>query len=123
VLINRLTKFDKNVNVLFGRSWRVHNSKFLPKGGFAQGQDRPQFCLNSNLEDLWVLPDYIGKGVGKTLFKHAIQQAKLSGAERLELDADPNAAPFYTRMGCQVVGESISEWGRAIPHMTYNLHS
>ncbi len=75
------------------------------------------------LEDLWVLPDYIGKGVGKTLFKHAIRQAKLSGAERLELDADPNAEPFYTKMGCQVVGQSMSEWGRAIPHMVYNLQS
>lgn len=75
------------------------------------------------LEDLWVLPDYIGKGVGKNLFKHAIQQASPSGAERLELDADPNAEPFYTRMGCQVVGESISEWGRVVPHMAYNLQS
>lgn len=75
------------------------------------------------LEDLWVLPEYIGKGVGKNLFKHAIRQANLSGAERLELDADPNAEPFYTRMGCQVIGESISEWGRAIPHMAYNLQS
>jgi GNAT superfamily N-acetyltransferase len=73
------------------------------------------------LEDLWVLPDYIGKGVGKKLFEHGIQQANLSGAERLELDADPNAEPFYTRMGCQVVGESLSEWGRTIPHMVYNL--
>ncbi|NWG35655.1 MAG: GNAT family N-acetyltransferase [Chloroflexi bacterium] len=73
------------------------------------------------LEDLWVLPDYIGKGVGRKLFEHAIQQADLSGAERLELDADPNAEPFYTRMGCKAAGESISEWGRAIPHMTYNL--
>jgi GNAT superfamily N-acetyltransferase len=73
------------------------------------------------LEDLWVLPDYIGKGVGKKLFEHAIGQAKQSGAERLELDADPNAEPFYTKMGCRVVGESISEWGRAIPHMIYDL--
>jgi GNAT superfamily N-acetyltransferase len=73
------------------------------------------------LEDLWVLPDYIGKGVGKKLFEHGIWQANLSGAERLELDADPNAEPFYTRMGCQVLGEKISEWGRTIPHMVYNL--
>ncbi len=73
------------------------------------------------LEDLWVLPDYIGKGVGRNLFEHAIQQANLSGAERLELDADPNAEPFYTRMGCQVIGESISEWGRAVPHLAYHF--
>jgi len=73
------------------------------------------------LEDLWVLPDYIGKGVGRNLFEHAIQQAKLSGAQYLELEADPNAEPFYARMGCQRIGENISEWGRAIPRMRYYL--
>lgn len=26
----------------------VHTSKFLPRGGFAQGQNRPNICLNSN---------------------------------------------------------------------------
>jgi len=73
------------------------------------------------LEDLWVLPDYIGKGIGRKLFEHAIEQAHLSGADHLELDADPNATPFYMRMGCHVVGERISEWGRSIPHMVYEL--
>ena len=73
------------------------------------------------LEDLWVLPDYIGKGIGRKLFEHAIEQAQLSGADHLELDADPNAAPFYMRMGCHPVGERISEWGRSIPHMVYEL--
>lgn len=73
------------------------------------------------LEDLWVLPDYIGKGVGRNLFEHAVRQAKLSGSQYLELEADPNAEPFYTRMGCRIIGESISEWGRAIPHMIYDL--
>ena len=69
------------------------------------------------LEDLWVLPDYIGKDIGRKLFEHAIKQAQLSGADHLELDADPNATPFYTRMGCHVVGERISEWVWAVPYM------
>lgn len=73
------------------------------------------------LEDLWVLPDYIGKGVGRKLFEHAVMQAKLSGLPYLELEADPNAEPFYTKMGCHKIGERISEWGRAIPHMIYDL--
>ncbi|MGQ9549674.1 MAG: GNAT family N-acetyltransferase [Roseiflexus sp.] len=73
------------------------------------------------LEDLWVSPDHIGQGIGRKLFAHAIKQALLSGADHLELDADPNAAPFYTRMGCCIAGERISEWGRAVPHMIYDL--
>ncbi|MCE9645332.1 MAG: GNAT family N-acetyltransferase [Chloroflexi bacterium] len=73
------------------------------------------------LEDLWVLPDFIGKGIGKRLFGHVLEQAKLSGARHLELDADPHAQSFYVKMGCRVVSESVSEWGRNIPHMVYNL--
>jgi GNAT superfamily N-acetyltransferase len=73
------------------------------------------------LEDLWVLPDYIGRGIGRKLFEHAVGIAKRSGGQYLELEADPNAEPFYTRMGCKKVGESISEWGRIIPCMRYDL--
>jgi hypothetical protein len=50
--VYRLTKFDQFVNALLGRCWGVYTPKFLPKGGFAQGQDRPQFCLNSSLWSL-----------------------------------------------------------------------
>ncbi len=75
------------------------------------------------LEDLWVLPDYIGQGVGRKLFEHALRQAKLSGAQYLELEADPNAEPFYIRMGCRKAGENISEWGRVVPRMVYDLQT
>lgn len=75
------------------------------------------------LEDLWVLPNYIGKGVGRRLFEHALIQAKRSGAHYLELEADPYAEPFYMRMGCRTVGKRISEWGRAVPHMIYDLQA
>lgn len=91
-------------------------------GSFVIGWYRLLICLPAVvLEDLWVLPDYIGKGVGRKLFEHATRQAKLSGAQYLELEADPNAESFYTIMGCRIAGESISEWGRAIPHMIYDL--
>ena len=73
------------------------------------------------LEDLWLLPAYMGKGIGRALFEHAVDQARRYGALEIELDADPNAAPFYAKMGCRVIGETLSEWGRAIPRMSYSL--
>lgn len=73
------------------------------------------------LEDLWVLPAFMGKGIGRRLFEHAVDQAGRNGAQNIELDADPNAVPFYERMGCRVIGETPSEWGRVIPRMRYNL--
>jgi GNAT superfamily N-acetyltransferase len=47
------------------------------------------------LDDLWVLPACMGRGVGRTLFTHAVEQARGQGAQAIELEADPNAAPFY----------------------------
>jgi GNAT superfamily N-acetyltransferase len=73
------------------------------------------------LEDLWVLPAFMGKGIGRALFEHAVDQACHFGAQNIELDADPNAEPFYERMGCRVIGESLSEWGRTIPRLRYDL--
>src|SRR5918996_5091187 len=49
---------------------------------------------NAWLENLWVLPEYIGKGVGNLLFLHAIGLARQHGYQNLQLGADPNAAGF-----------------------------
>jgi GNAT superfamily N-acetyltransferase len=73
------------------------------------------------LEDLWVLPEFMGKGVGRALFEHAMAQAGDLGAPFVELDADPNARPFYEKMGCEQIGETLSEWGRQLPRMRYSL--
>jgi GNAT superfamily N-acetyltransferase len=75
------------------------------------------------LEDLWVLPAYIGRGVGRRLFRHAASQARMQGADAFELDADPHAEAFYQRMGCRVIGQRLSEWGRWIPRMRCDLMS
>jgi GNAT superfamily N-acetyltransferase len=73
------------------------------------------------LDDLWVLPAYMGRGVGRTLFTHAVAEARYAGAQALELDADPNAAPFYARLGCEIIGETMSEWDRTIPRMRLTI--
>lgn len=75
------------------------------------------------LDDLWVAPAFMGHGIGRALFQHAVAQAQARGAQALELDADPNAAPFYERMGCSTIGQSLSDWGRQIPRMRYSLNT
>lgn len=64
---------------------------------------------NAWIEDLWVLPEYIGKGIGKTLFLHALGIARQRGYQRLQLEADPNAVGFYEKMGMKRIGERQSE--------------
>lgn len=61
------------------------------------------------LENLWVLPEYIGKGVGKTLFLHAVELSRERGYKTLQLESDPNAVGFYEKMGMHKIGERHSE--------------
>ncbi|QXP68842.1 GNAT family N-acetyltransferase [Polaribacter sp. R2A056_3_33] len=51
------------------------------------------------LEMLFVLPKFIGKGIGKKLLIHALEKAIVSNAKTIELVADPNAIPFYKSQG------------------------
>jgi GNAT superfamily N-acetyltransferase len=69
------------------------------------------------LDDLWVAPERIRTGVGRQLFAHALRRAGDLGADRMEWDAEPNAAGFYVRMGAQHLGETISRSGRTLPVM------
>lgn len=73
------------------------------------------------LDRLFVEPAWMGRGVGARLWRHAVEQAATQGARALVLGADPNARPFYERMGAVVVSwsESSLEPGRRAPTMRY----
>ena len=60
---------------------------------------------NAWIENLWVSPELIGKGVGKRLFSHALEVARQRGFQKLQLEADPNAVGFYDKMGMHKIGE------------------
>lgn len=68
-------------------------------------------CVNAGvghkaeLEHMWVMPAYIGTGIGKELFLDAMERAAALDVRDVELSADPNAAGFYTRMGATQIGE------------------
>jgi GNAT superfamily N-acetyltransferase len=75
------------------------------------------------LEHLFVEPVAMGKGVGTTLWRHAVVWAKEQGAQAITLGADPNAKLFYERMGAVVVGWLDADIvpGRRQPEMRYEL--
>jgi ribosomal protein S18 acetylase RimI-like enzyme len=76
------------------------------------------------IENLWVLPNYIGKGVGRRLFLHTLSRARELGYKTLQLEADPNAAGFYEKMGMTKIGERHSEaegQPRVLPWMEIDL--
>ena len=79
---------------------------------------------NAWIEDLWVLPEYIGQGVGRQLFLDAKSRACHKGYKTLQLEADPNAIGFYEKMGMHKIGERYSEVDgqlRILPIMEMDL--
>jgi GNAT superfamily N-acetyltransferase len=56
------------------------------------------------LDNLWVLPQFMKQGFGRALLKHASQTAAEGGATSIVVDADPNSEPFYLRCGARRVG-------------------
>ena len=76
------------------------------------------------IENLWVLPNYIRKGAGRQLFLHALSRSRELGYKILQLEADPNAAGFYEKMGMSKIGERYSETDgqpRVLPMMEIDL--
>jgi GNAT superfamily N-acetyltransferase len=73
------------------------------------------------LDDLWVDPAWIGRGVGGRLFRLAADRARELGAERLEWGAEPNAVGFYEKMGGRKLRDHVTEWGRVAPWMGVDL--
>lgn len=60
------------------------------------------------LSRMFVEPDKIGAGAGRALWEDAVETARKLGVEVMTLDADPNAEPFYLRMGAVTVG--VADW-------------
>lgn len=78
-----------------------------------------------DLDALFVDPPAIGSGAGKALFDAAAQMARGRGGQRMTILADPNAAPFYERMGARFLRNAPSDAipGRLLPLYEYDLTS
>jgi GNAT superfamily N-acetyltransferase len=74
---------------------------------------------------MFVDPPAMGGGAGRMLFEAAARLARSLGARRMTILADPNAAPFYERMGARFVRNAPSDAipGRTLPFYEYDLLS
>jgi len=87
-----------------------------------------QVKVNGNEADLlklFVDPTMFRGGVGMKLFHWATSEATAMGASRMLIEADPDAAPFYRRMGAENCGfaPSGSIPGRMLPKLVKELGS
>lgn len=85
--------------------------------GFGRPEEPPEVTF------LFVDPPAIGRGVGRTLWDAGRALARRRGWAALMVAADPDAAPFYRRVGCAPVGEVASEVrpDRRLPLLRYTL--
>ena len=76
------------------------------------------------LEELWVEPEWMGRGVGAQLFRFAARRALELGAETLEWASEPGAVGFYEKLGGRHVRDDVSHsFGHRLPVMSLALSS
>lgn len=76
------------------------------------------------LDNLFVAPTYIHRGVGKRLFKFALEHLRSNGARHVRIVADPHAETFYKRFGAKRIGKVHSiPSGRELPLLMLALDS
>ncbi len=75
------------------------------------------------LDKVFVEPTRLRSGAGKALFEWAANVARRAGALTMVVEADPNAAGFYRRMGAIDDGTepSGSIGGRLLPKLQLRL--
>lgn len=67
------------------------------------------FTINERkLDTLFIDPNYIGKGLGRTIWDHLLNKTKELGINEFTLDSEPNAEGFYLKMGAKNIGSTPS---------------
>ncbi|MCC6517184.1 MAG: GNAT family N-acetyltransferase [Chitinophagales bacterium] len=74
------------------------------------------------LDNLFVLPSYIGKGFGKLLMNNFIDRIKNTEIKKITLESEPKAEKFYEYFGFHTIGHiETSIKDRYLPIMELNI--
>ena len=77
----------------------------------------------AELDALFVEPAAMGQGIGRRLWRHAVDTATRLGCSEMVWQSDPQAEGFYLAMGARRAGDSESTVtpGRMLPLMRFRL--
>jgi GNAT superfamily N-acetyltransferase len=73
----------------------------------------PKSAGVSELDGLFVEPEYWGAGVGRALITDAVRLARDQGAGAIEVTANPRAEGFYEKLGFRRIGFAKTRFGPA----------
>jgi N-acetylglutamate synthase-like GNAT family acetyltransferase len=74
----------------------------------------------TELNDLFVDPDFMGRGIGRALVADVVATSRSLGAAQVEVTANEDAAGFYEKAGFTFDGEVATRFGTA-PRMCRDL--
>lgn len=79
--------------------------------------------LEAEIDHLWVLPEYMGLGIGRLLVSCALKHCKSNGVEGLRVVSDPNAIEFYCKLGAVYQGQVESTPApRKLPVLQFDIN-
>jgi GNAT superfamily N-acetyltransferase len=75
------------------------------------------------LTRLFVAPDRLNRGIGRSLMEHMASEAKRAGLSMLQITSDPDASGFYEACGARQIGTAPSPEipGRNLPVLELRL--
>ncbi|MEM7444309.1 MAG: GNAT family N-acetyltransferase [Pseudomonadota bacterium] len=99
-----------------GRVWVAERNGHLMGVASIDEADEESGC-DYELALMFVDPDAMGEGLGRMLFEQAVIGVRERGGETMEILSDPDAEPFYRRMGATPIGDAPSDAipGRRLP--------
>lgn len=102
----QIQKWDKNLTI--SQDYIRNNNTFkLTENDLILGYYSYLFENEKTvkLDNLFILPEHIGKGFGKQLLLDFLNRMKEEKIEKIILDSEPNAESFYSKMGFVKIGE------------------
>lgn len=77
----------------------------------------------TSLEYLFIEPEYIGRGYGKALWNHALEECNKLGVREFTIITSPDARGFYLRLGATIYKEvdSLITTGHKTRKLIYRL--
>lgn len=73
------------------------------------------------LDNLFLHPDHIGKGMGNKLWKLVCETSQNYKQMEFIIMSDPNAEQFYVKMGAEKIGLRPSPMNRHVPVLKYKI--
>ncbi|WP_342669977.1 GNAT family N-acetyltransferase [Domibacillus iocasae] len=98
---------DQDYPILFERCYFWAGARCASGKLIAFGYVCGMGLQHGYMEDILVHPDFQGKGMGKMLVKHLLEEAGLFGVEIVTLTFENEKASFYKKCGFEMSGGGV----------------